>query len=194
MSNTEPLVRMAYASRATFKPFDTTAGIDGNVAQILETARRENKKHALVGALYYGNGYFFQCLEGPQSAIDHLYAKLLRDGRHTDLKILSTQPIEKIGFSSWEMKFATIDREIRNFLRNHQMIKFDPYKFDPIMSNKLVEMLHDADEEAPADQVDSVLLAVKQHETERASKKYQFLAINALFMLAFSIAIYLFLK
>lgn len=194
MNRTEPLVRMAYASRATFKPFDTTDGIDGNVAKILETARRENKKNALVGALYYGNGYFFQCLEGPESAIDSLYAKLLRDGRHTDLKILSTQTIDKIGFLSWEMKFATIDREIRNFLRNHQMIKFDPYKFDPIMSNKLVEILHDADEEVPNDRVDSILLAVEQHETERQSKKHQFLAINFLFMLAFSMVIYLFLK
>lgn len=194
MNNSEQLVRMAYASTATFKPFDTAGGIDGHVAQILETARRENKKNDLVGALYYGNGYFFQCLEGPQSKIDMLYSKLLRDPRHTDLKILSTSAIDRIGFTSWEMKFATIDREIRAFLRNHSMIKFDPYKFDPIMSNKLVEILHDADEEAPAERIENAVMAIKNFEDERKSKRFQFLAINGLFMLFFTAIIYLFLN
>lgn len=194
MSNSDRLVRMAYASTATFKPFDTNGGIDGHVAQILETARRENKKYNLVGALYYGNGYFFQCLEGTQSEIDRLYSKLLRDPRHKDLKILSTSAIDRIGFTSWEMKFATIDREIRSFLRNHNMIKFDPYKFDPIMSNKLVELLHDADEEAPAERIENAVIAIKKHEDERKSKKFQFLVINGLFMLFFTAIIYLFLN
>lgn len=194
MSSPDSLVRMAYASTASFKPFNTTGGIDGHVAQILETARRENRKRNLVGALYYGNGYFFQCLEGKQSEIDALYSKLLRDPRHTELKILSTSTIDRIGFTSWEMKFATIDREIRSFLRNHNMIKFDPYKFDPIMSNKLIELLHDADEEAPTETIESAVTAIEKYEDERKSKKLQFLAINGVFMVFFTVIIYLFLN
>lgn len=103
------LIRLVYASKATFKPFAADQGIDKNVASILATARRENKRNNLVGALYYGNGCFFQCLEGTREAIDALYAKLQKDPRHTQLQILSTQPISQIGFSSWEMKYATID-------------------------------------------------------------------------------------
>lgn len=188
------LIRMAYASRATFKPFDTNDGIDGNVAKILETARRENKKHQLVGALYYGNGCFFQCLEGPQHAIDKLYSKLLRDPRHADLKILSTVKIDSIGFSSWEMKFATIDREIRTFLRNHNMIKLDPYRFDPTMANKLVELLHDADEEAPAELIQPIISTLEQHDLAEKSRRLKIIIANMVFIIFITAIIFLYLK
>lgn len=142
------LIRLVYASKATFKPFAAAHGIDKNVASILATARRENKRNNLVGALYYGNGCFFQCLEGSRETIDELYAKLQKDPRHTRLQILSTQPITQIGFSSWEMKYATIDHAVRAFLRRNQLAKFDPYRFSPDMSAELVELLQAADEGA----------------------------------------------
>ena len=38
------LIRLTYASKATFKPFGGADGVDKKVAQILSVARRENKK------------------------------------------------------------------------------------------------------------------------------------------------------
>ncbi|WP_084494889.1 BLUF domain-containing protein [Alkanindiges illinoisensis] len=140
--------RMVYASKATFKPFKAGDSIDKDVKDILTTARRENKKNNLVGALYYGNGCFFQCLEGNQQDIDQLYAKLEKDPRHHELKVLSLEPVEQRSFSSWEMKYATIDREVRAFLRTHQMGKFNPYRFSPEMTAELVGLLQQADENA----------------------------------------------
>lgn len=143
---TQPLYRFAYASRSTFQPFATVDGIDVNIAQILEVARINNQKNNLVGALYYGNGCFFQCLEGTKQDIDVLYAKLLKDPRHKELKVLLSEPIEKSRFSSWEMKFATIDHEVRAFLREHHIHKFDPYQFDLDTTKQLVDMLQKADD------------------------------------------------
>lgn len=157
MSN--QLIRMSYASKATFKPFNAVDGVDANVANILSTARRENRKNNLVGALYYGNGCFFQCLEGQKSDIDALYAKLEKDPRHTDLKVLSIEPIQQVGFVSWEMKYAQIDHEVRAFLKNHQLGKFDPYRFSPEMTAELVAVLQKADEglsDAELKHIDSV--------------------------------------
>jgi len=144
--STQQLYRLTYASRSTFKPFLNEGGVDSNIAQILHTARESNKRAGLVGALYYGNGCFFQCLEGKKEKIDVLFEKLLKDGRHKDLKILSYEPIIKSGFSSWEMKYATIDNEVRSFLRQHGITKFDPYKFTDQMTTNLVEMLQKADD------------------------------------------------
>jgi hypothetical protein len=150
MSETNQIVRLVYASRATFKPFGIVNTKDGSIyediANILETSRKENLTYQLVGMLYYGHGYFFQCLEGTQSSIDRLYEKLLKDSRHTDLKILAVHAIDKLGFSGWEMKFATIDQEIRTFLKSHNMARFDPYKFDPDMTDTLVKLLHNVSE------------------------------------------------
>ncbi len=147
----QSLYRLVYASRATFKPFATENGIDGNIAKILEESRINNEKRNLVGALYYGSGCFFQCLEGEKQDIDMLYAKLLQDKRHRDLKVLATYPIDKIGFASWEMKYATIDHEVRQFLKQHSIAKFDPYKFDESMTNELVSMLQLAEDSANAE-------------------------------------------
>lgn len=161
----QDLYRLAYASRSTFKAFPTEGGIDGNIAQILNTARESNKKVGLVGALYYGNGCFFQCLEGTKAAIDALYSKLLTDQRHKDLKILSYQPIVSSGFSSWEMKYATIDNEVRSFLRQYGITKFDPYKFTDQMTTNLVEILQKADEANQEDiLVDGNSMAVASYQ------------------------------
>lgn len=163
--STQPLYRLTYASRSTFKPFLNEGGVDGNIAQILNTARESNKKAGLVGALYYGNGCFFQCLEGKKEQIDLLFEKLLKDSRHKDLKILSYQPIVSSGFSSWEMKYATIDNEVRSFLRQHGITKFDPYKFNDQMTANLVEMLQKADEANQEDiLVDGNSMAVASYQ------------------------------
>lgn len=183
MSDSNRLVRMVYASKASFKPFDTEHGIDGNVAHILATARRRNRKNGLVGALYYGNGCFFQCLEGQQSAVDELYSHLLLDPRHHDLKILQYMDIEEVGFLSWEMKFAMVDREIRNFLRANNMIKFDPYRFNHDMIDTLVEILYDADEEAPEEKIAPIVQQISQLEQHRVAQKHKFLFANVALIL-----------
>ena len=143
------LIRFVYVSQATFKPFSVGADseIDSYVINILNQSRKNNKNRNLVGALYYGNGCFFQCLEGQKTDIDALYQILLQDPRHKNLKILSSQPIEKIGFSSWEMKYATIDQEVRTFLRKYSLAKFDPYRFTPAMTDELVSTLQQAEDE-----------------------------------------------
>jgi hypothetical protein len=99
-----------------------------------------------VGALYYGNGCFFQCLEGKKQDIDALYAKLEKDLRHTELKVLSVEQIEHLSFLSWEMKYALVDQEVRSFLRGHNIAKFDPYRFTPEMTAELIAVLMKADE------------------------------------------------
>jgi len=134
------LVRLCYVSRATFKPY-TVDGMDQQVAGILSQSRTNNQKRDLVGALYYANGVFFQCLEGEESAVSHLLERLRQDSRHQDLQVLSKTSIQVREFQDWEMKFAMLDREIRQFMRDQQLGKFDPYKFTPAMTEALVKVL-----------------------------------------------------
>lgn len=44
------------------------------------------------------------------------------------------------------MKFATVDHEVRSFLRQNGIAKFDPYKFTPEMVDELVNVLQKADD------------------------------------------------
>ena len=56
------LIRLIYVSRANFEPAKESGGIEPTVARILMQSRRNNPKEQIGGVLYFGDGYFFQCL------------------------------------------------------------------------------------------------------------------------------------
>ncbi len=133
--------RLVYASRAAFTPTGNRTGIDPEIARILMQSRRNNPANGLVGALYYADGCFFQCLEGRAAAVEHLYARLHHDPRHTDLKILERQAISAPSFSGWAMKFVPNAKEVSALLARHDRKVFEPYTFDPATIRAMVDLL-----------------------------------------------------
>lgn len=134
-------VRLVYASRATFASGEDGPGLNADVARILMQSRRNNPAKGLVGALYFGDGCFFQCLEGPAEAVDALYGKLPHDSRHRDLTVLSRESIAQPSFSSWSMKYVPNASAIRQLLDRHKLGTFDPYAFSPAMQADMVALL-----------------------------------------------------
>ena len=104
-------------------------------------SRKNNPANGLVGALYFADGCFFQCLEGPTDAVDALYARLHQDPRHKDLKVLSRNAIDQLSFSRWSMKFVPNATAVRNLLTRHGLRNFDPYTFNPAMLTDMVNLL-----------------------------------------------------
>ena len=97
-------VRLVYATRATFSAGMDHASLNADLARILMQSRRNNPAKGLVAALYFADGCFFQCLEGPAEEVDALYGRLPDDKRHRDLTMLSRVSIDQPSFSSWSMK------------------------------------------------------------------------------------------
>lgn len=143
------LVQIVYVSRSTFTTMPPERGIEPSVARILAQSRVNNAKRGLVGALYFGDGCFFQCLEGRTADVDRLYAALLQDPRHTDLKVLVRRPIERTGFSTWAMKYVPLDAEMKALLRELGMPTFDPYRFDDAAVARVLDMLGTGHDLAP---------------------------------------------
>ena len=96
----------------------------------------------LVGVLYYGDGCFFQCLEGTAEDIDELLESLHRDTRHGGLEILSRCEIQQRSFHDWNMKYVSIDTQVQQLLKKNGMQRFDPYQFSPEMIRQLVDMFY----------------------------------------------------
>lgn len=136
------LQQLVYISRAAFASSRQGLGVEPEVGRILVQSRLNNPRRGLVGALYYGDGCFFQCLEGPSASIDVLYAQLLADPRHRDLKVLYRRSIGKPSFSEWAMKYVPGAREVRALLKKHGMRRFDPYRFGPEAIGDMVALLH----------------------------------------------------
>lgn len=137
------LVQIVYVSRSTFPPMPAEHGIEPNVARILAQSRLNNARRGLVGALYFGDGCFFQCLEGRATDVDRLYAALLEDPRHTDLRVLSRRPIERAGFATWSMKYVPLDAPMKALLHERGLSAFDPYRFDDVTVARVLALLRD---------------------------------------------------
>jgi Sensors of blue-light using FAD len=140
------LIQLVYISRATFVPTIPSNAINPHVSRILMEARTKNKKNGLVGVLYFGDDCFFQCLEGEEEAVMALYAKLLKDPRHKDLKVISTKPINVKWFLQWNMKYVPLEKNITQLLEAHGQKTFDPYRFNSEMTQSMLDLLHGASE------------------------------------------------
>lgn len=144
------LIQLIYISRSTFLPAEPTNGIEPNVARILLKSRANNKKNGLVGVLYFGDGCFFQCLEGATEAVDTLYKKLLIDTRHKDLKVLSRKSIDSLSFSNWSMKHVPLEDDMTKMLKNQGFKTFYPYNFNAETTKKALGLLHSTNDTAEA--------------------------------------------
>ena len=94
MSN---LLRLIYVSRAT-QAMESVA-LEG----LLMEARIRNALVGLTGILCTGRGYFVQALEGPESEVLKMYAKILEDKRHRDVSLLSICLVSNRVFGDWAM-------------------------------------------------------------------------------------------
>lgn len=137
MSN---LLRMVYVSKSTTPINDVDRGVHKDVGRILMQSRKNNPKHQIGGVLYFSNNYFFQCLEGEQEAVNSLFQKITEDARHTNVQTISVKRINKRQFANWSMKYVALRDNVTQLLQQHGMSKFEPYKFDDDMIDKMLSL------------------------------------------------------
>lgn len=92
----DPMKQLIYRSR----PF----GFDeAMLAGILIQARRNNRANDITGALICRRDMYIQLIEGPDAAIDALFAEISKDDRHTDVQLEASGHVDQRMFPEWEM-------------------------------------------------------------------------------------------
>jgi hypothetical protein len=76
--------------------------------ELLKVARANNARLGITGMLLYADGNFVQLIEGPDNAVDALYARISRDPRHTSLLKALDRPITERHYADWTMGFDRI--------------------------------------------------------------------------------------
>ncbi|MDO9442452.1 MAG: BLUF domain-containing protein [Beijerinckiaceae bacterium] len=104
-----PMQRIVYASRNLMK--GTDGEIMSGVQQILRTARVNNLKAGVTGALIFNSGGFAQVLEGVSGSLADVFERIQCDPRHTDVLVLDHGRIEERMFPDWSMGFVGASRE-----------------------------------------------------------------------------------
>ena len=102
---------ITYVSQAQ-RPFS-----QDELAELLTHSRARNTQDGVTGCLVYrynedfDRGNFLQVLEGPDPAIDDVWARISSDTRHHTIVIIDEGTIEERMFSNWSMGFRNVDAE-----------------------------------------------------------------------------------
>jgi Sensors of blue-light using FAD len=92
-----PLAQLIYTSR----PF----GFDeATLDDILTTARVKNAQANITGALICRADLYMQMLEGPRQALTDTFARILRDDRHVEVRLVHCADTPERLFPQWSMR------------------------------------------------------------------------------------------
>lgn len=138
------LIRLAYASEATFRPSPDHSGVEPHVARILLASRRNNARQAVVGGLYYGNHRFFQYLEGEEDEVRAVYDRIQQDDRHRNVKTLLDEPLQQRTFDNWSMKYVPQADDVQRMLQGQGMDRFEPDRFDRSLCEEMITVIRDS--------------------------------------------------
>jgi hypothetical protein len=133
-SDTTDLYQFIYISRVT------SIGLSGasTLNDIAEVSIAHNKAENISGILCYGNGYFFQYIEGSEQALTNLKNRILKDNRHKDIQTLAFSAITERRFTGWSLRSIILERWM---LKDPKVKEFLPFKPCEWASNDWVKFL-----------------------------------------------------
>ena len=85
----------------------------GELADILALARRNNRRLSVTGILLYEAGSFLQVLEGEQAIVTALFTRISTAPRHSRVQILREGAVAARSFGDWTMGFVSLDARLR---------------------------------------------------------------------------------
>lgn len=131
------LYQLIYISRIT------STGLSGasTLNDIAEFSIKNNKIDNITGILCYGNGYFFQFVEGSEQALTNLKNRLLMDNRHKDLKILEFSALAKRRFTGWSLRSIALERWMLDDPKVKALMPFQPYSWSPEQRSQFLDIL-----------------------------------------------------
>lgn len=133
------LFRIVYLSEAT--------GSVGSglmpLIDIIGVSEQNNRRDHLTGVLMRHDGRFLQVLEGARADLNRVMARVSKDRRHDNLRVLSDQPISERLFPDWAMARLEATPEVEAFLATDMTQADVPAELDRLLSG-LVQTTADA--------------------------------------------------
>lgn len=102
------LVRLAYTSRRSSSLTD-----EALLRELIVPANNRNHKEGITGCLWCGDEMFIQVLEGEAEKVAALMARILKDPRHSKVRLLSNRTTSVRLFDNGGLKWVRA-RDCRN--------------------------------------------------------------------------------
>ncbi len=105
---TDACFRLIYRSHSLLP---TGSKAEAGLADILKGARAKNAGLGITGALMLYDDWFAQVLEGPQAAVEALFARIKADPRHDNVRLGEAEPVSRRLFDKWAMAIVAEHHE-----------------------------------------------------------------------------------
>ena len=128
--------RLVYVSKISSK---AKLDLSATVQTVLRTSRRNNARASISGMLLTFDGHFLQVLEGRDDQVKETLARVGRDDRHDDIKVLGTDFCAVRAFGRWAMcanDLSKADDDILDVLDRRG--GFLPYQMSGVAALKLL--------------------------------------------------------
>lgn len=100
----DELFRIVYVSTAA-------PGLgDRDIEDLLNVSQSNNDERYITGYLVHNGSSFMQLLEGPAGEVEEIYARILRDRRHSGVVRIQAEWVRERVFPNWSMNYFRVDR------------------------------------------------------------------------------------
>lgn len=83
---------------------DLCAGVSGNqITLIHQQAEKNNARLHITGLLLMTDKHFMQLLEGEAATVKSQFAKIAKDSRHQNVRLVSERTVKQRQFPDWHM-------------------------------------------------------------------------------------------
>jgi hypothetical protein len=136
------IVRLTYFSR---NHIDRSGGpIHDRIHDILLESVTNNRRDDITGAFIHDDKWFAQALEGPETRVSATFERILRDPRHSDVRLIKMQPVSARRFAATWMACVTRGDDNADLFRQHcESECFDPRLMRPDRLGDLIEAVVD---------------------------------------------------
>ena len=137
----QQMIRISYSSRllSEYNNYNTIQNIN-------TISMQNNKRNNINGELFWNHktGNIIQILEGKTRQVNSLFAKIKKDQRHTNCKLMECSEITELIYSKWEYNIAEPNKTMLTF-NDFTPISFlgkGGFASVVLMENSLTKMKH----------------------------------------------------
>lgn len=170
------------------------------LANIEQVATANNSKHGITGILCYGNGCFFQCIEGKKSELMALKNNIcFKDPRHKSIKIHQFVAIERRHYKNWTMRSLFLEHWLMSQEHKDRLvplarfIPFKPFSWSPEDWREFLKIIETFDQMPSAPTFTMSFNAIGKWLSAIVAPHQAFLAVQSVLLIGIIMSVALFL-
>ena len=111
--------------------------INQTLKDIVSTAKSNNPKISVTGALFFHNGRFLQIIEGPKKSVNDLMSHIIKDYRNKNVLELVNESILQRSFKLWNMDSFNLSEKEHLDIKELKLIR-DVYKYNLVVKTDIL--------------------------------------------------------